>query len=226
VRELFREKTFVISFTLSILSCAGEVDYHQKAKAFHAQYAKSREVNLLSHYEIKRREDNLYLQECQRSPEDSLKSWVIYERGGAEDAETRIELSRLQIAVTPFPDLESGKRGFPEYESVSEADTAGTRRELVLHLREVIRAFRRLGLQEVICGGRDVVYFVQREFMMIYVPEANKAPASVVNIATKLDDNWYYEISLEHQETQRLRLINVLREFWGSVQSQQADTTR
>jgi hypothetical protein len=205
--------------------CA-DVDYHQQAKAFHAQYAKSREVKLLAHYEIKRREENLYLQECQRLPDDSIKSWAIYEGGNADEAETNIELSRLRIAVTPFPDLESGKRVFPEYEKVNEADTSGTRRELVLHLREVIRAFHRLGLQEVICGGRDVVYFVQREFMIIYVPEADKAPVSVTNIATKLDDNWYYEISLEHQEAQRLKLINVLREFWSSVQSQQTDSVK
>jgi hypothetical protein len=226
VCELFRKKILVISFSLSILCCAGEVDYHQKAKAFHAKYAKSREVTLLSRYEIRRRDDNLYIQECQRSPEDSLKSWAIYERGNASEAEANLELSRLLIAVTPFPDLESGKRVFPEYEKVSDADTTGTRSELILQLREVLQTFHRLSLQEVICGSRDVVYFVQRECMMIYVPEANKAPASVTNIATKLDDNWYYEISLEHQQEQRLRLISVLREFWSSAQSPQADTAK
>jgi hypothetical protein len=67
--------------------------------------------------------------------------------------------------------------------------------------------------------------------MIVYIPEAAKAPTSVTNIAAKLDDNWYYEISLEHQQEQRLRLINVLREFLDSVQSreaesQQTDTTK
>jgi hypothetical protein len=218
------KKTFVLSSILSILSCAGEVDYHQKAKAFHARYAKSPEIELLSHYEIKRREDNLYLQKCQRAADDSLKNWAIYERGGTEDAEASLELSRLQVAITLFPDLESGKRVFPEYERVSAADTAGKRYEIILHVQEVIRAFHRLGLQEVICAGRDVVYFVQSEFMMIYIPAADKVPASVANIATKLDSNWYYQISLAYQQEQRLKLINVLREFWGSLQSQQADT--
>ncbi|MGH7597311.1 MAG: hypothetical protein ACREOI_13235 [bacterium] len=200
--------------------CAEEKDYHQQAKEFYAQYDKSREADLLFHYQIKRRNEGLYLQTCQRAPEDSVKIWAFY---GGDNLEY-IEIAKLKIAVTPFPDLATGKRVIPEYEPVHEADTTGTRRELILRLREVIHAFHRLGLQEVICAS-DVTYLVQKEFMMVYIPEAAQAPASVTNIATKLDENWYYEISLEHQQEQRLRLINVLREFLDSTKTQQADTT-
>ncbi len=206
---------------MTVFGCAEEKDYHQKAKEFYANYARSREVDWLFHYEIKQRHEGLYVQTCQRAPEDSAKIWAFY--GG--DNWDAIEIAKFKIAITPFPDLATGKRSIPEYAPVVEADTTGARRELILQLWKVIRAFHRLGLQEVICAS-DVTYFVQKEFMMVYIPEAGKAPASVANIATKLDDNWYYEISLEHQQEQRLRLINVMREFLDSVQSQQADTTK
>lgn len=210
---------------VAVFGCAEEKDYHQKAKEFYVKYAKSREVDLLFHYDLKRRNEGLYLQACQRAPEDSAKIWAFYESNDGDEPGANIEIAKLKIAVTPFPDLATGKRIIPEYEPVREADTTGTRRELILRLREVIRAFHRLGLQEVICAS-DVTYLVQKEFMMVYIPEAGKAPASVTNIATKLDENWYYEISLEHQQEQRLRLINILHELWGSVQSQQADTVK
>ncbi len=210
---------------VAVFGCAEEKDYHQKAKEFYVKYAKSREVDLLFHYDLKRRNEGLYLQACQRAPEDSAKIWAFYESNDGDEPGANIEIAKLKIAVTPFPDLATGKRIIPEYEPVREADTTGTRRELILRLREVIRAFHRLGLQEVICAS-DVTYLVQKKFMMVYIPEAGKAPASVTNIATKLDENWYYEISLEHQQEQRLRLINILHELWGSVQSQQADTVK
>jgi hypothetical protein len=224
VSKSFSKKTAAFGLLISlmaVLGCAEEKDYHQKAKEFFAKYAKSREVDLLFHYEMKRREEGLYIQKCQRAPEDSAKIWAFYGGDNFDD----IEIAKFKIAATPFPDLATGKRVIPEYAPVVEADTTGTRRELILRLWQVIRAFNRLGLQEVICAS-DVTYLVQKEFMMVYIPEAAKAPASVTNIATKLDDNWYYEISLEHQQEQRLRLINVVREFLDSVQSQQPDTTK
>ncbi|MGH7457212.1 MAG: hypothetical protein ACRENG_38035 [bacterium] len=226
--EALNKKTALFGLMISltaVLGCAEEKDYHQKAKDFFAQYAKSREVDLLFHYDLKRRNEGLYLQTCQRVPEDSAKIWAFYESNNGDDPGANIEIAKLKIAVTPFPDLATGKRVIPQYEPVREADTTGARRELISHLQEVIRAFHRLGLQEVICAS-DVIYLVHKEFMMIYIPEAGKAPASVTNIATMLDDNWYYEISLEHQQEQRLRLINVLREFLDSAKAQQADTVK
>jgi hypothetical protein len=133
-------------------------------------------------------------------------------------------LSKLKIALAPFRD--SGfERMTLDYAVVSDADTLGENGQALLHVRDAIRAFYRLGMQEVICTGEGVVYLVQKKFMLIHIAEAGQTPESIKNVATKLDENWYYEISLEHQQEQRLRLINVLKEFWGSQQAQPADTT-
>ncbi|MDZ7369368.1 MAG: hypothetical protein ONB43_26455 [candidate division KSB1 bacterium] len=212
---------------ISSLGCSTELDYPQKAREFYARYAKSREVALLIHYNINPRGNKLYLQECglrfMRAPEDTMKTWAIYENYRDDDPQAKIEMRHIKIAQTPFDD--SGRRGMtPAYETASEVDTTGNRGEALLHVRDTIRAFHQLGLREVVCGGQNVVYLVHKEFMLIYVAEADQTPESIKNIAAKLDENWYYEISLEHQEAQRLRLINVLREFWGTLQ--QADTTK
>jgi hypothetical protein len=60
--------------------------------------------------------------------------------------------------------------------------------------------------------------------MLIFVADAAKTPDSIKNIAAKLDENWYYEISFEHQAEQRRKLSTALREFWESLESQPADT--
>jgi len=208
-----------------ICSCTGDSDYPQKAQEFYAQHARSREVGLLIHYNINPRGNKLYLQECRFTPEDTVKTWAIYENYRGDEPDAKIEMRHIKIAQTPFDD--SGiSRMAPEYETASEADTTGNTGQALLHVRDAIRAFHQLGLREVVCGGQGVVYLVHKEFMLIYVAEADKTPESIKNIAAKLDENWYYEISLSHQEAERLRLINVLREFWGTVQSQQVDTTK
>lgn len=202
--------------------CAVESDYPQQAKAFYSKYAKSREVDLLIHYNIKPRNRRLYFQECKFAPEDTTKTWAIFE---ADDPEAKIELSRLKIALAPFRD--SGfERVALDYAAVSDADTLGANGQAIVHVRDAIRAFYRLGMQEVICTGEGVVYLVQEKFMLIHIAEAGRTPESIKNVATKLDENWYYEISLEHQQEQRLKLVNVLREFWSSLRTQQTDTTK
>jgi len=214
-----------IVLLISSLGCSTELDYPQKAEEFYAQHARSREVGLLVHYNINPRGNKLYLQECRFAPEDTVKIWAIYENYRGDDPDAEIEWRHIKIAQTPFDD--SGmSRMAPEYEAASEADTTGNNGQALLHVRDTIRAFHQLGLREVVCGGQGVVYLVHKEFMLIYVAEADKTPESIKNIAAKLDENWYYEISLAHQEAERLRLINVLREFWGTVQSQQADTSK
>jgi hypothetical protein len=218
----------VIVLLISSWGCSTELDYPQKAQEFYSRYAKSREVGLLIHYNINPRGNKLYLQECRLrpsgfTPADTVKTWAIYENYRGEDRDAKIEMRHIKIAQTPFDD--SGmSRMTPEYEAASEADTTGTKEQALLHVRDAIRAFHQLGLREVVCGGQGVVYLVHKEFMLIYVAEADKTPESIKNIAAKLDENWYYEISLAHQEAERLRLINVLREFWGTVQ--QADTSK
>ncbi|GEM_PF-3320126 len=210
------------------LGCSTELDYPQKAKEFYSRYAKSREVGLLIHYNINPRGNKLYLQTCRLrpsgfTPADTVKTWAIYENYRGDDPDAKIEMRHIKIAQTPFDD--SGiSRMAPEYETASETDTMGNKGHTLLHVRDAIRAFQQLGLREVVCGGQGVVYLVHKEFMLIYVAEADKTPESIKNIAAKLDDNWYYEISLAHQEAERLRLINVLRELWGTVQ--QADTSK
>jgi len=210
---------------LAALSCASDGDYSQQAKAFHAQYAKSREVDLIVRYNITPRINNLYLQECQHEPEDTTKIWAVYENYKADDPDERISPAKLRFALTPFHEAE-GKRIIPEYQPAGEAGTTGIKGEAIRHLFEAIRAFQKLGLREVICGGQGATYLVREKFMLIHVAETAKTPESIKNIATKLDENWYYEISLEHQQEQRLRLVNVLREFWGSLQAQKTDTTK
>jgi hypothetical protein len=212
-----------IVFLISSWSCSTELDYPKKAQEFYSRYARSREVGLLIHYNINPRGNKLYLQTCRFTPTDTVKTWAIYENYRGEDRDAKIEMRHIKIAQTPFDD--SGmSRMTPAYVMASETDTTGNRGEALLHVRNAIRAFHQLGLREVVCGGQGVVYLVQKEFMLIYVAEADKTPESIKNIAAKLDENWYYEISLAHQEAERLRLINVLREFWGTVQ--QADTTK
>jgi hypothetical protein len=217
-----------IVLLISSLGCSTELDYPQKAQEFYSRYAKSREVGLLIHYNINPRGNKLYLQECRLrpsgfAPEDTVKTWAIYENYRGDDPGAKIDMRHIKIALTPFDDAGINRMA-PEYETASEADTTGNRGEALLRVRDSIRAFQQLGLREVVCGGQGVVYLVHKEFMLIYVAEADKTPESIKNIAAKLDDNWYYEISLAHQEAERLRLINVLREFWGTAQ--QADTTK
>jgi hypothetical protein len=204
---------------LAFLGCADETGYQKNAQTFYEKYAKSREADLLFHYDIKPRREALYLQACQRSPDDSVKIWAIYQSANMGAPEAKIELSKLKIAITPFAALEAGKRIIPEYEQVQEADTAGARREVILQLREVIRAFHRLSLREVICGGRDIVYLVEKDFMMVYAPDSSRVPESVKNIAAKLDANWYYQISFEHREAQERRIDVMLRDLWRSAES-------
>lgn len=219
-----------ISSLMFIFSCANETGYQKNAQAFYAKYAKSREVDLLFNYDIKRRDDKLYLQACQRSPDDTTKIWAIYQSEDGSDADAKFALSKLQIALTPFTALE-GKRIIPEYEQVHAADTTGARREVILQLREVIRAFYRFGLREVICGGQGIVYLVEKDFMMVYAPDSSRVPASVKNIAARLDANWYYQISFEHREAQERRIDVMLRDLWKSAesretQSQPSDTNK
>jgi hypothetical protein len=204
---------------MAVCSCVDETGYQKNAQSFYAKYAKSREVDLLFHYDIKRRDDNLYLQACQRSPDDTAKIWAIYSSDDGSDPDAKIALSKLKIALTPFTTFEAGKRIVPEYEQVQEADTTGARREIILQLREVIRAFHRLGLREVICGGQDIVYLIEKDFMMVYAPDTTRVPESVKNIATRLDANWYYQVSFEYQEAQGRRLDVLLRDLWKSAES-------
>jgi len=208
-----------------ICGCAEEIDYHQQAKAFYAKDAGSREVDLLIHYNIKPRGNKLYIQECRLTPEDSVKTWAIYENDPENDSPAKIEFNKLRMALTRFVDSNI-ERLTPEYETVSDADTLGVKAQALLHLRDAIRAFYQLEMREVICAGQGVVYLVQSQFMLIHVAGADQTPESIKNTATKLDENWYYEISLDHQQEQRLRLTNVLREFWSSLQAQQADTVK
>ncbi len=219
MRILLKRKPFAIGLAvvfLSVFGCANEPDYPQKAKAFYAQYAGSRELDLLVHYNIKRRADKLYIQACQPLPDDATKIRAIYGSYNADDPDEKIELAKLKIAFTTWDGAGSV---VPEYETVNAADTASSKGRLILHLREAVSAFHKLGMREVICAGPEVVYLVQKEFMLIYVPEAGKAPASIKNVATKLDENWYYEISLEHQEEQGRRLDVIIRELWNSAES-------
>jgi hypothetical protein len=204
---------------LSVLSCVDETGYQRHAQAFYAKYAKSREADLLFHYDIKRHGDNLYLQACQRSPDDTAKIWAIYPSANLDEPEAKIELTKLKIAVTPFPAPDAEKRIFPEYEPVRAADTTGARREVILRVCEVIRAFQRLGLREVICGGQNIAYLVEKDFMMVYAPDSSRVPESVKNIAAKLDANWYYQISFEHREAQERRIDVMLRDLWKSAES-------
>lgn len=234
MRVLFKRKTFFISSTivfLSVFSCVDETGYQESAQAFYQRYAKRPEVDLLFHYDIKPRGGALYLQACQRSPNDSVKIWAIYQSENLDAPEAKIELAKLKIALTPFPEPNAAKRIFPEYELVRDADTTGARREVILQVCEVIRAFHRLGLREVICGGQDIVYLIEKDFMMVYAPDSSRVPESVKNIAAKLDANWYYQISFEHREAQERRIDLLLRDLWKSAesretQSQPSDTSK
>jgi len=210
---------------LTFLSCTEELEYPEQAKAFHAQYAGSREIDLLLRYGVKLRNRTLYLQECERTPDDSVKIWAIYENYPLDEASAEIKLTNLKIAFTPFDDPRGG-RIIPEYETINFADTTGSTGRTAWQIREIIRAFNRLGMREVICGGQGVVYLVQPKFMLIHVADPAKAPDSIKNIATKLDENWYFEISFEHQDEQRRKLSTALREFRESLQSQKNDTTK
>jgi hypothetical protein len=218
---LKRKIRFIGSLALlsAVFSCADEAGYQKKAQTFYEKYAKSREADLLFHYDIKLRGEALYLQACQRSPDDTAKIWAIYPSEIIGEPEAKIDLAKLQIAVTPFPESNTGKRIFPEYEAVRDADTTGARRDVILHVREVIRAFHRLGLREVICGGQNIVYLVEKDFMMVYAADSSRVPESVKNIAAKLDANWYYQISFEHGEAQRRRIDVMLRDLWKSAES-------
>ncbi len=169
-------------------------------------------------YEIRLRDRTLYLQACKQTPDDSVKTWAIYENYRFDEAGAEIELARLKIAFTPFEDPH-GRRIIPEYETIALSDTAG---QAALQIREAIRAFNRLGMREVICGGQGVVYLVQPSFMLIHVADTAKVPVGIKNVATSLDENWYFEISFELQEAERRKLSTVLREFWESVEKQKA----
>ncbi|MCI0696384.1 hypothetical protein L0337_30820 [candidate division KSB1 bacterium] len=215
-RTCFIGSTIVFLF---VFSCVDETGYQKNAQAFYEKYRKRPEVDLLFHYDIKPRGNALYLQACQRSPSDTAKIWAIYQSENLNEPEAKIELAKLKIAITPFPEPNAGKRIFPEYEPVRDADTTGARRDVILHVCEVIRAFHRLGLREVICGGRDIIYLVEKDFMMVYAPDTSRVPESVKNIATKLDANWYYQISFEHREAQERRLDVMLRDLWKSAES-------
>jgi hypothetical protein len=222
VRVSFKRKNFFSSSAivlLSVFSCVDETGYQEKARAFYEKYGKRPEIDLLYRYDIKPRGEALYLQACQRSPDDTAKIWAIYQSDDGSRPEAKIAVSKLKIAITPFAVFEAGKRIFPEYQQVQEADTAGTRREAILQLLEVIRAFHRLGLREVICGGQDIVYLVERDFMMVYAPDSSRVPESVKNIATRLDANWYYQVSFEYQEAQGRRIDVLFRDLWRSAQS-------
>jgi len=206
---------------VTLLSCAEELDYPEQAKAFHAQYARSREIELLLQYGVKLRNQTLYLQKCERTLDDSVKTWAIYKNYPLDEANAEIELTNLKIAFTPFDDPRGG-RIIPEYETIDFADTTGGNGQAVLQIRETTRAFHRLKMREVICGGQGVVYLVQPKFMLIHVADAAKVPEGIRNVATKLDENWYFEISFEHQDEQRRKLSTTLREFLQSVQEQKA----
>ena len=123
--------------------------------------------------------------------------------------------------MTPFDDP-AGGRIIPEYEAIAFADTTGGSGQAALRVRETIRAFHRLGMREVICGGQGVVYLVQPAFMLIHVADTAKVPEGIKNVAAKLDENWYFEISFELQDAERRKLRTVLREFWESVEKQKA----
>lgn len=221
----FPKKNFffisVICTLLAIFGCVDETGYQKDAQAFFEKYAKSSEVDLLFHYDIKPRGNVLYLQACQRSPNDTAKIWAIYQSENVDEPEAKIELAKLKIAITPFSEPNAGKRFFPEYEPVRDADTTGARQDVILHVCEVIRAFHRLGLREVICGGQDIAYLVEKDFMMVYAPDTSRVPESVKNIAAKLDANWYYQISFEHRETQERRIDVMLRDLWKSAESRE-----
>jgi hypothetical protein len=196
-------------------SCAGEPDYPQQAKEFYSNYAKSPEINWLVRFNIKPRQNDLYIQQCQRAPEDTTKMWAIYENF---QAEKKFEFAQLKVAWTPFSDS-GGRRVIPDYQAVYAADTTEARGKSLLELREVVQAFQKLGLREVICAGPNVTYLVHRKFMLVYVFDPGQTPASIKNIAAKLDENWYYQISFEHQDEQRRKFSTVLREFLESLQS-------
>lgn len=206
-------------------NCSGELDYPEQARAFYAQHAQSPDMGRLLHYGIRLRQQTLYLQECESAPGDSVKTWAIYENYPRDEASAEIELTNLKIAFTPFEDPRGG-RIVPEYETIAIADTAGSAGQAVLQIREIIRAFNRLGMREVICGGSGVVYLVQPQFMLIHVADAAQVPEGIKNVATKLDENWYFEISFELQDAERRKLSTVLREFLESVQAQKTDTTQ
>lgn len=217
-----RKRVFKILLLISLLAsanCAGELDYPEQAKKFYAQYAQSPEIARLLHYGIRRRERTLYLQACERAPDDSVKTWAIYENYPVDDAEAEIELTNLKIALTPFENP-AGGRIVPEYETI--ADTTGKAGQAALQIRETIRAFNRLGMREVICGGQGVVYLVQPAFMLIHVADAAQTPEVIRNVATKLDENWYFEISFERQDAERRKLSTALRELWENAQKQKA----
>lgn len=201
-----------------LLGCGGEADYPQLAKAFHAQYARSRAVAALSHYNIKFREQDLYIHECQSTPEDTVKTWAVYENYLPEE---KFDLAKLEVAQTPFSDA-SGRRIIPEYQTLQLADTAGAGGKSILRLRDAVQAFHQLGLREVICGGPNVTYLVRPKFMLIFVADSSQTPESIKNIATRLDGNWYYEISFAHQDEQRRRLLPFLREFFESLQAKKS----
>ena len=222
-RKQMRKRVFKISLLLSltILNCADEAEYPEQARKFYTQYAQSPEIARLLRYGIKLRNRTLYLQACQPTPVDSIKIWAVYENYPRDHAIAEIELVNLKIAFTPFADSRGG-RIIPEYETIAVADTAGSAGQTVLQIREIIRAFNRLGMREVICGGQGVVYLVQPKFMLIHAADPAKAPASIKNIAAQLDENWYFEISLEHQDEERHKLSAVLRELWQSAQEQKA----
>lgn len=211
----------LLLLVLTMLSCTEELDYPEQAKAFHAKYAKSREIDLLMRYGVKLRGQTLYLQECERTPDDSIKTWAIFDNYPLGHSSAKIELTSLKIAFTPFAEARGG-RIIPEYEAMSFADTTGENGQAVLQIRETIRAFHQLGMREVICGGQGVVYLVQPKFMLIHVADAAKVPEGIKNVATKLDENWFFEISFELQDEQRRKLSTALREFWQSVEEQKA----
>lgn len=200
------------------LSCTGETDYPQLAKEFYVQYAKSRAVAALIHYNIKFREQDLYIHECQPTPDDTVKTWAVYENYLPDE---KFELAKLEVAQTPFSDA-SGRRIIPEYQTLQLADTAGAGGKSILRLRDAVQAFRQLGLSEVICGGPYVTYLVRPKFMLIFVTDSSQTPESIKNIATRLDGNWYYEISFAHQDEQRRRLLPFLREFFESLQAKKS----
>jgi len=173
-------------------------------------------MSLLVRYNLKLRQNNLYIHNCQPAPGDTAKTWAIYENYRADE---KLDLAQMKIAVTPFTDA-GGKRIIPEYRTA--IDTTGVEGKNMLQIRAVIRAFQKLSLREVICAGPEVTYLVHKKFMLIFVFDAAKTPESIKNIATKLDENWYYQISFEHQDEQRRKLGTVLREFFDSVQAQKA----
>ncbi len=206
---------------LPIWNCTEELNYPEQARKFYAQHGQSPEMARLLRHAIKLHNRTLYLQTCQATPNDSLKTWARYENYPLDEAPAEIELANLSIALTPFDDP-AGGRIIPEYETIAFADTTGGSGQAALRVRETIRAFRRLGMREVICGGQGVVYLVQPAFMLIHVADTAKVPEGIKNVATKLDENWYFEISFELQDAERRKLRTVLREFWESVEKQKA----